>query len=360
MNRCLPALLLLGAALLVSRPVLAQDSLWTSRGLQGLSISSLVVDPGSPSRIYAAAGAGGTYRSDDGGESWTRVDLAPVEKLEIDERDGTIYAIVGERSRGAQALFRSKDRGVTWTKLDFTGQTWSGREWRSSNVSQPVWSIAVNRKEPGVLHAGHSGASVSTSRDGGATWSQSYFDYYCSDFCTEAITTLVLDPSNPSTVYAGIDADYDYPGFGSMFRSADGGKTWKESDAGIDVSSVYSIAADPLDSQRVLAGASTNGSSPGTFLSEDAGQIWRRTSNSASRALVFDPWDPQALYAGTDKDGVLRSVDRGRNWSPMNSGLPSPRILSLAIDRARGLLLAGTGDGVFSYAVAETRDAFLD
>src|SRR5262249_15324536 len=266
----------------------------------------------------------------------------------------------GERFR--QGLDRSNDHGAPWTQFNFTGPSWSGRDWTSSNAKEPVWSIAVDRSEPGVLHAGHSGASVSTSRDGGRTWSQSHFDYYCSFLCEEAITALALDPSSPSTIYAGIDADYDYPGFAELFKSTDSGKTWKESDAGLHLwSSVYSIAVDPNDSSRVLAGTSDySNAGNATFLSRDAGLTWRPIPLSASRAIVFDPWNSSVVYAGTDSKGVFRSTNRGEGWSSISSGLPSLKILSLAIDRARGLLLAGTRDGVYSDPIADPRDAFLD
>ncbi|HKF42752.1 MAG TPA: hypothetical protein VKG01_06620, partial [Thermoanaerobaculia bacterium] len=338
---------LLGAVFLLSGVALAGPG-WMSRGLQDHSVSSLVVEPGSPSRIYAAVGVEGVFQSADGGETWTQSYIGgglSVEKLAFDERNGgALYAVAGPLR---SYLFRSTDRGKTWKQVNSAGL---------------VTSVAVNPKEADVLHVGHAGATVSTSRDGGTTWSDSSFSYYCSFICDEAITSLELDPAVPSTMYAGIDADFDYPGFASMFKSTDGGKSWKQSDAGVVLwSSVYSIAVDPSDSQRVLAGASGyDSSSPGIYLSEDGGQTWRNTSNSASRALVFDPSYPQALYAGTDKDGVLRSVDSGRNWSSMNSGLSSPRVLSLTIDRARGLLFAGTRTGVFSYPIAEQRDAVID
>ncbi len=335
------------ALVLLSVPASAGGSDWTSLGLEGRSISSLVVDPRSPSRVYAASGVEGIYLSADGGESWTRVDIGqPVEKLAIDERSpDTLYAIAGARFQ--QELYRSFDRGRTWTKVNLAG---------------PVYSIAINPKEPGVLHAGHQYAAVSSSRDGGATWSWSQFTYNCSDICFEAITSLAVDPTTPSTIYAGVDADFDYPGFAELFKSADGGKTWKESDAGLHLwSSVYAIAVDPNDSQRVFAGTSDyGGTNAATFLSRDAGLIWRPTSLSASRAFAFDPWNPSVVYAGTDHEGVFRSTDRGERWSAMNSGLPNPKILSLAIDRARGLLLAGTRDGVYSYPIADPRDAFID
>jgi photosystem II stability/assembly factor-like uncharacterized protein len=338
---------LFAALVLFSKPVSAGGGGWTSRGLEGRAISSLVVDPSSPSRIYAAAGAEGIYRSTDGGESWTRVDIGQsVEKLAIDERDpDTLYAIAGPRFR--QELFRSLDQGRSWAKVNLAG---------------PVFSIAIDPKEPGVLHAGHDQAAVSSSLDGGATWSWSQFTYYCSFFCLEAITSLALDPSAPSTIYAGVDADYDYPGFGELFKSTDGGKTWKQSDAGLVLwSSVYSIAVDPNDSQRVFAGTSDyGGTNAATFLSLDAGLTWRPASLSASRAFAFDPWNPPVVYAGTDHEGVFRSTDRGTRWSPINSGLPNLKILSLAIDRTRGLLLAGTRDGIYSYPIADPRDAFID
>ena len=340
-----------GAALVLPETSVAEAA-WTPRGLQGRSISSVVIDPGSPSRIYAAAGGDGIFRSADGGETWTRADPGrSVEKLEIDPWDShTLYAISGAR------LYRSVDRGSTWRDVAIGGLGWNGRQPTAFSASIPVWSVAVDPKEAGVVHAGHSGASVSTSRDGGATWTSSQFDYYCSDFCAEAITTLALDPASPSTMYAGIDADYDYPGFAELFKSTDGGKNWTQSDAGLVLwSSVYSIAVDPEDSKRILAGTSA-----GAYLSLDAGANWKKTSASVGRALVFDPWNRQVAYAGTEKDGVLRSTDRGSTWSVLGSGLPNAAVLSLSVDRTRGFLLAGTRDGVYAYPIADPRDAIVD
>lgn len=208
-----------------ARTTTAADG-WTSRGLEGRAIGSLVVDPSNPSRIYAAAGVEGVYRTSDGGENWSRVDIGRfVERLAIDaQAPDTLYAVAGFVSSRflrpviEQQLFKSLDRGKTWTQADLQG---------------PVRSVAVDPRKPGLLYAGRDNATVSTSRDGGSTWSASDFRYYCSDFCDEAITALALDLSSPSTIYAGIDADFDYPGFNELFKSTDGGSTWKASDAGL-------------------------------------------------------------------------------------------------------------------------------
>ncbi len=182
MNHLLTSPFFLAAALLLSTPASAAGSGWTSRGLEGRAIGSLVVDPSNPSRIYAAAGLDGVYRTADGGQNWSRVNIGQfVEKLAIDAQEpDTLYAVAGSRFK--EQLFKSLDRGRTWTKV---------------NSQRPVYSVAVDPRKPGLLYAGHDAATVSTSRDGGAPWSSSQFAYYCSDFCEEAITSLALDLSSP-------------------------------------------------------------------------------------------------------------------------------------------------------------------
>src|SRR5262249_57228020 len=81
------------------------------------------------------------------------------------------------------------------------------------------------------------------------------------------------------------------------------------------------------------------------FLSEDAGNTWMPRGLDlppvSVNAVVFDPVQPDAMYAGTDL-GVYRSVDAGSPWEAFDAGIPHVVITDLAADGARGTLYAAT------------------
>lgn len=116
----------------------------------------------------------------------------------------------------------------------------------------------------------------------------------------------------PSTIYAGIDADFDYPGFNELFKSTDGGATWKASDAGLQLwSSVRAVAVHPGDPARTFASTSV-----GTYLSLDSGRSWFPKSGSASRAFAIDPRNPAVVYAGTTMRECCGARIAGRTGVP--------------------------------------------
>ncbi len=334
--------LVLTLAVFSPLPARAGINRWTDRGLDGFAIQSLAVDPSNPSRIYAATGIDGLFRTADGGKTWIGLTGigGVVGKVAIDaQAPDTLYAISGKEWWNSR-LFRTTDVGNTWTQAD---------------SRYPVYSVIVDPGKQGLVYAGQGGA-VSASRDGGTTWSSSNIPYDCSDLCLAAITSLALDPASPSTIYAGVDADYDYPGPDQLFKSTDSASTWNVSDRGLETwSSVYALAVDPDDSTRVLAATSS-----GIFLSLDSGRNWSATSPSLIRALVFDPRNPSVVYAGSDREGVLRSPDGGLHWSPFNPGLSNLQVVSLVFDRTGRSLYAGTRSGVFSYPATERLDLFGD
>jgi hypothetical protein len=71
------------------------------------------------------------------------------------------------------------------------------------------------------------------------------------------------------------------------------------------------------------------------------------------QSLVIDPRRPATVYAGTERDGVFASTDRGSSWRRLARGLLPVAIPSLAVDPDDGRLYAGTyGGGVFDYRAA--------
>lgn len=158
-----------------------------------------------------------------------------------------------------------------------------------------------------------------------------------------------------------------------IYRSLDGGVTWKLVRRGLQQSEILTLAADPHGS--LYAGTTAGG----VYRSTDRGEIWELANGTGVmpprsrwirergpqagplpattvRSLVVAGWNERStLFAGTDS-GVFRSTDAGRSWLPVNRGLPGTDpdsgvtglvVDSLALGPKPGLLFAGTARGVF-------------
>lgn len=111
---------------------------------------------------------------------------------------------------------------------------------------------------------------------------------------------------------------------------------------------IFSLARDPLDNGRLLAGTHFGG----LYLSTDGGLTWSHLETPFSDDGVFDvrfaPSAPQRIYAGTEGHGVYRSTDNGATWQQINQGLTIDAVRSLAIDPLNPLIiLAGGFEGLF-------------
>jgi photosystem II stability/assembly factor-like uncharacterized protein len=152
---------------------------------------------------------------------------------------------------------------------------------------------------------------------------------------------LALDPVNPDIIYLG---GYEYDGssqHGHIYKTTDGGANWTDI-TGIVQGKVYSLAIDPTNPRRVLAGTDS-----GIYRSTDAGLSWQPSSDPASAYdLVIDPANPNVLYAGANVR-CYKSVNGGENWSATGAGL-SGRCASLIL--ASSTLLFGSNAGIYRSA----------
>src|SRR5215831_18298640 len=120
------------------------------------SITTLAIDPDNPATIYAGTGGGGVFKSTNGGDNWSATALtnSGVNALVIDPgAPSTLYAAANG------TVYKSTNGGASWNA---TGPTGFG-----------VYSLAIDPATPTTpttLYAGSNGA-VLTSADGGASWS---------------------------------------------------------------------------------------------------------------------------------------------------------------------------------------------
>src|SRR5271157_1078157 len=368
-----------------------QVNVWIPRGPEGGRIGRPAIDPQNPGTIYASAG-GRLYRTTDAAGHWNDLGVPSVTILAVDPRnsstlygannntlyksaDGgltwsqpgpglpgtcgplsfsfvidpgntsTLYAgCPGTNSNGGGGLFKSTDGGATWNAASSglpAVQASPNEPW-PPNVSvnalaidpahvrrpgEAAWRQTLTH--PGTLYA-VSGANVSyggglvQSTDGAASWHAVNSGLPDSLY----IDAVAVDPRNPNTLYVA--------GNTGVFRSTDGAASWTR--AG-NLSNVWSLAIDPLDSGSVYA----LNIDRGILKSTDGGGSWSVVSPEGTASDPF-PWlvgwvvvapgegGPSTVYAGGNARGVFKSPDGGSTWTLATSGLFASSIDSLAID----------------------------
>ena len=270
----------------------------------------------------------------NGDQGWKALEAAP-------ETFGSIAALAVSPSN-PDAAFAGGYAGIIRTDDGFDHGA-------ISTLRFPVSTIAIDPTAPTNVYAGQAErfelrGGVSKSSDGGATWNPTTL--------TQAVYALVIDSLHPSTIYAGTDFDAGYyGGGGGIFKSTDAGETWTKGDRRFG-NRVLALAIDPRNSSTVYAGVRFFG----IFKSTDGATTWNHAGNDNFpnvSALVVDPVLPGRVYAATDESGVIQSQNGGQSWFPLGTGLPALPIRSLAIEPDGSALHAGTaGAGVFDYALS--------
>jgi len=165
------------------------------------------------------------------------------------------------------------------------------------------------------------------SADRGATWRSAGLE-------GKTIFSLAVDPNQPSRLLAGTSADQ-----GSLLISADGGSNWVFMNKGLEGRNVYALSLNLLASDEVLAGTDS-----GIYRSLNRGYLWAPLGLSTHKVvcLLVHPAFPQVILAGTT-NGYFLSTDGGVTWQAKNDGLVNPIVQSLAVDTIHARTYLGTG-----------------
>jgi photosystem II stability/assembly factor-like uncharacterized protein len=358
MYRHLTALACAGILVASAQTVHAGINAWTSHGPDDGCVRALGIDPMAPNTLYAGGCHGLVSKSRDGGNTWSEVRKLPAPEWASSGTDVSVLALAIDPATpstlyaGAAALntgwgdlgmvFRSTDGGNTWSAVD-ANCPWGRASGGGDSISFPnpfPAAIAIDPTVPRTLYT-----SGCKSTDGGDTWQVQPFGV-CS--------AVAIEPFMPDTLYGGCDGGVGYKA--GVSKSTDGGLNWSDADTGLGANnSVLALALDPSMPTTLYAG--TKG---GVFKTTDGGDTWSAVNTGVGGQMVFalaiDPTTSSTLYAGTGS-GVFKSTDGGRIWSELNTGLPAnSSVTALAIDpTAPSTLYAGTdGGGVFSIEQVST------
>ena len=325
-------------------------------------VFDIAIDPSNPDILYAAVMAGrrcppelldprlfspvasedigshGVYKSIDGGQSWENVNRgilrSPFRALAIHPGDpAVIYAA------GASGFYLSTDGGDSWTKqtsrLDY------------SSIGALV--VSVNR-----VYAGSRGGGVYVGKidpvDYSVHWS-------ATDGPKPRVYNIqiVVDPTDSDVIYAS-----SYPG--GLFKTTDGGATWKDKNFFLPSFEVddpnrqgyYRFAIDPTDPNRLYFAVYGKG----VYVSNDGAntQMPLFGENNEMRGklltdIAINPLNPDEIYAATE-DGVYRTADGGTSWSDFSGGLRCPDIRTLTVTTDETLYAGSKGYGLYRRGVS--------
>ncbi len=320
-------------------PALFSAMRWRPIGpLRGGRTKSAAGVPGQPNVFYIGVCDGGVWKSDDYGRTWHPIfDREPTNSIgavAVAPSDPNIvYVASGEGLQRpdlsvGDGIYKSTDAGKTWTHLGLRN-------------GQQIPQIAIDPRDPNRLFAAVLGhpygpnpeRGIYRSTDGGQT-----FQKVLGKDENTGGSDVEIDPSNPNIVYASLwearqapweNGAFSGPG-GGLFKSTDGGTTWRPLTNGIPSGPEgfvqANVAISRSNPQRVYAAVGT-GHGVNIYRSDDAGERWHRATTDPRPATqiggpggdlpvpAVDPKNPDIVYMASIV--TWKSTDAGETWTAL-------------------------------------------
>ena len=286
--------------------------------------------PSQPNVFYMAPVNGGVFKSIDYGRTWQPIfddqPTASIGAIAVSiSNPNVVYVGSGEGLHRpdlsiGDGVYKSTDAGKTWAHLGL-------------GDGQQIAQLAVDPKNPDrvfVAVAGHpygpnEERGVYRSVDGGNTFEKVLYRDQ-----NVGANDVQVDPSNPVIVYAALWESREGPwengvfngDGGGIFKSTDGGKTWRQLTNGLPGNIVQANIAIAPSAPKTLFAAVRTKTIAKLYRSDDAGETWRGTTDDPRPGLGigggdlpvvrFDPKNPQILYSASVV--CWKSTDGGKTW----------------------------------------------
>ena len=296
---------------------------------RGGRVDAVAGDPSRPLVFYFGAVNGGVWKTTNGGQTWRNVtdgksDISSVGAIAVAQSDpNVIYVGTGESQPREDltygtGVYRSTDGGDSWRHLGL-GDT------------QQIGDLVIDPRDPDrayVAAIGHAFGpnaerGVFRTTDGGKSWRKVLF---LND--STGAMDLTIDPTNPRILFASMWKFQRMPwgmnaggGRSGLWKTTDGGDSWKEIsfNPGIPKTPLgkIGVSISPANPRRVYASIEAPDSAGGIFRSDDGGDTWQRTSDDQKWSVR--PWYYSAVTADpTDENTVY--VMNLQVWRSVDGG----------------------------------------
>jgi photosystem II stability/assembly factor-like uncharacterized protein len=382
-NNLMPKIGILILCILVIIPGLApvsleESSAWTkTNGPSGGIITTIEIDADNPDILYAGGAGGGVYKTTNGGKTWVMPQKFCHPSDEIRDiillPDNTLFALT-------HVLHKSTDKGETWHTFDDIGGiacmdvnetgdtvvvgTWEGFIYKSvdggehfENISQglPHEYIADIALDTNGIWAGTAnGENGQLYYTEGDTWHSVHLEKPPET----DINTIWVDPET-NAVYTGLvnvhnegpDSKEAY-----MFKTTDSGKTWEP---------MYITGLDAMVNvmgRAVYDDTMYVGSGDHVYKSVN-GKTWEWIGppgrNGDMYDIAVDPRDTNVIYCPRRAHGISKSVDSGKTWAPVNTGLYNVTISLIAPHGPAGTVYATSVDGAGIFKTTDYGETWM-
>ncbi len=240
----------------------------------------------------------------------------------------------------AQAKKEKKEK-----KDEIKASVFKGLKWRSIGpalTSGRIADFAVNPDNHAEYYVGAASGHIWKTTDNGTTF-KPVFDHYGA----YAIGCLAMDPNNHNVVWAGTGENNHQRALGygnGVYKTEDGGKTWKN--MGLKESrQIGKILIDPRNSNVVYVAAEGSAWGPGgdrgLYKTTDGGKTWKKileiSENTGVANICFEPGNPDVIYAGAEQrrrrqftkigggpeSAYYKTEDGGKTWKKLTNGIPN-------------------------------------
>ncbi len=259
-------------------------------------VIAFAVDPNDRTKYYVAVASGGVWKTVNAGTTWTPVfeneGAFSIGAVALDPKNpSTVWVGTGERNSQrsvgyGDGVYRSDDGGKSWRNVGLKTSEHIGRiaiDPRDSNV------VFVAAQGPLWSAGGERGLYKTT--DGGKTWKA-----VISISENTGVSDVVIDPADPDTMYAATWQRrrhfYTLINGGpesAIHKSTDGGNTWTKLRSGLPPGDLgrIGLSISPANTNVVYATVEASGNLSGIFRSNDRGATWERTSPSIAQGMYY-------------------------------------------------------------------------
>ncbi|KXK54259.1 MAG: glycosyl hydrolase [Chlorobi bacterium OLB5] len=299
--------------------------------------SRLVIDPNNSSRLFAALGNAGLYKSSDAGLTWQQSVTGRCDDV-IFTPDGAKLYIIGQGC----GYRISNDSGNTFTL--HTPYTLGTRNHIAICASVPeiMYSVSYQGTTATVFKSTNSGINFTQLQNNFTGANQGWYDLY-----------IYVNPVNPNLVYLGLidiwrstngsvfsritntsagpvhvdhhnmdfnplnPADIIFATDGGIYRSTNAGNNWMNINSNLNLTQFYRVASNPSNSSHLIGGTQDNGVQQTT--GSPVWNVWLYGGDGGD--ACFQSINNNFLLAENQFNRIKRSTDSGLNWSVDTTGL---------------------------------------